>query len=106
MFGRGFEINYENWAKQANIEKRLPAIAEEFLNPFCSIDFRCVDVALAVHAHLMQIVRNQRADQRDFWRSLAEVDEREFSDALRAWCWRQCSRALPGAQQRREREAG
>jgi hypothetical protein len=37
-----------------------PTIAEELLDPFCGIDFPCIDVALAVHAHLVQLVEVSR----------------------------------------------
>src|ERR1700758_2828925 len=36
------------------------AIAEELLDPLRSIDFRRVDVALAVHAHLVKVVEFSR----------------------------------------------
>src|ERR1700680_57149 len=38
----------------------VPAIAEKLLDPFCGIDFPCINVALAVHAHLMQVVEVSR----------------------------------------------
>ena len=33
-----------------------PSITKKLLDPFCGIDFSRVDVAVAVHAHLLQVV--------------------------------------------------